>query len=181
MQYILFLLFLIGCGTETIQTNSHSLLDKQIPEKNWGEFSDYVDDFVSNAKVYGKDQYIRLDTLKVITVVDKLDSVDKEADCRRFCYSDDGTLAYSQIQVTQKSIDLFFGEPTFRYLMFHELAHCLLGAQHNDTKNSLMYPVIPEFEENNIVGGVIKDYFTGLSSLSLAASNSCTSDPAVKK
>jgi len=165
MQYFFILLFLIGCGTEkVVEEPNHSIFNSNIPQKNWGDFSNYVDDFMAVAKIYGKDRDARIDALKTIKVVDTL-VAEKEAECERICYDDDNTLAYTQISITQDTVNQFLGEPVFRFIMFHELAHCLLNMQHTTTENSLMYPITPFYPSKKDVNSAIKEFFNNLPSV----------------
>ena len=157
MKKLFLLIFvLIGCGTdEKTQTRS------EVPAKNYGKYEMFVDNFLALAQQEGVTiDKKQIDNLKLIGTTEREQIV--ELGFNKFSLGVCLSQKYNTIYL-EKNFSETTKFPLLKWVMFHELGHCILNAEHIEEKNSLMASRVPDdiyfIKDDKIVDDAARDFF----------------------
>lgn len=133
LKIILISIFAISCGIETEKIPLTSV------NKDFGKYSTYVEHFLEIASQAGIDtKNLKSNRLTLITSFEdnKLEGLDKLAVGACF------TGEYNTIKI-KKSFEEISTVPSLKWVLFHEMGHCIFNAKHSVDVESLMTPYLP--------------------------------------
>jgi hypothetical protein len=137
-KIILVSLMLVGCGVEEQKAKA-----PELPAVDYGSYGVYVNEFLILASEAGIDmKNINTSKLRLIGTFDKSETKELEIDkyALGVCLKN---RQYNIIKI-QNTFGDYARMPVKKWVMFHELGHCLLNAEHTDSeKGSLMVSHVP--------------------------------------
>jgi hypothetical protein len=151
MKFLIFLVLLVGCGVE----------EKVDKSKDFADLGEYVTDYLKIAQEINIP--IDADRLQSITYAD-FHIANKDGAILGSC-----TFGYySQIEIS----NIFQNNKTsaLRWVMYHELGHCLLNALHDENIDSIMSAHIPVYlafdryddADDSFIDAAVRTYFKTL-------------------
>lgn len=153
---ILIIFVLIGCGTEEEKNQR-----PELPPKNYGKYEMFVDNFIAIAEqegvTIGKQQ---VDNLRLIDTTDQEQIINLgfNKSTLGVCL----TRRYNSIHI-EKRFSETARASLLKFVMFHELAHCLLNVEHIKDKNSLMAEQLPDYmyfkHDDVVIDNAIREFF----------------------
>ena len=133
LKIILLLIFATGCGVDNEQAHPKTI------EKNFGKYGVYVDRFIEIATQAGIDsQLLDNNNLVAITYFENAEDERIDKSAIGVCFSGDS----STIKI-KKSFEETATVQAIKWVLFHEMGHCLFNAKHSDDWHSLMTPSLP--------------------------------------
>lgn len=133
LKLLLLSIFVISCGVENEQT------PPKTTKKDFGKYNIYVDSFIKIANQAGIDtQKLESNKLAAITSFEEnqIEGLDKSA--VGVCLSGD----FNTIKI-KKSFEERATISALKWILFHEMGHCIFNAKHSDDNESLMTPYLP--------------------------------------
>jgi hypothetical protein len=123
-QFLL-LFSLTDCGIDETNTSA--------PARNYGDLNAYVTEFIQQMTHAG----ITVDANQLATIqyvdLHQYDPTNRSL----------GVCLYAKPSYIKLSLKLEKNSLLFKWILFHELGHCLMGAYHSDNPNSLMSSFVP--------------------------------------
>jgi len=155
-KLILIIFVLIGCGTEEEKNQQ-----PELPQKNYGKYEMFVDNFIAIAEqegvVVGKQQ---IDNLRLIDTADQEQILN--LGFNKYTLGVCLIQRYNSIHI-EKRFSETAKATLLKFVIFHELGHCLLNAEHTHDKSSLMAEQLPDFvyftNDEKVFDNAIRKFF----------------------
>lgn len=130
------------------------------PHHEYGQFAPYVDEYMNYAREYGVVKGARIDQLDKIYFADLVKTPGRiSADTDVIAQCETKRVLFlpgffrtvnTRIQVDPTYHKIFAGTVTEKWMMMHELAHCVHGAPHSSDADDLMTEVVPERSDDEL-------------------------------
>ena len=135
-------------------------------KNNYGQFNKYVKEYMEYSKKYKVNNYAALGKLSSIEVgKGSLISLNPNtlAYCRKYGFNIGFLEIITSTQiVVSPDFMKYSDEQEIRFVIIHELAHCLHNVDHTSAKKDLMYKYVPNYIDKEVTDKAIEKYFQRL-------------------